>query len=118
LVDIKTFTAVVEGISPLLMHRFTEENEVETPTRAITTGYGTPREQAEKSSYRRDDGTLYFPGTAFGRLLREAGSNHKQRGSRKSVKYLVPAGVMVTEDMVGVHDAQGHPLTSVEVDSA
>ena len=79
---------------------------------------GTPREQAEKASYRDKENRFYFPGAAFSRLLREAGSNHKLRGSRKSAKYVVPAAVRVGEDAVLIRNGDGALLAKdFEVDS-
>lgn len=52
------------------------------------------------------------------RLLRDAGSAHKQRGSRKSCKYIVPAAVRVVEDQIPLYEVNGiHPLEDFEVDS-
>jgi len=113
----KSYVCVGQGVTPLLLHRFAEENEIEKATRKIHIQTVDPRDAAEKAAYRNEDGYLYFPGAAIARLLREAGSAHKQRGSRKSLKYVIPAAVLVTEDMVILRDAEGTPLTEFEVDS-
>lgn len=112
-------TATIEGVTSLLQHRFADESEVEHDTRRIAVDRGLPREQAEKSAYRNpDDGTLYLPGAAIARLLREAGGQHKQRGSRKSVKYVVPAAVVVLDDLIRLHNPDtGEALRDFEVDS-
>jgi hypothetical protein len=114
---IRTIEASIEGLAAVLMHRFEEAGEVEAEARAIKIANATPREKAERTAYRRQDGTLYMPGAAIARLLREAGGSHKQTGSRKSLKYIVPAGVMILDDEIGLHDASGDPLTEIEVDS-
>jgi hypothetical protein len=60
---------------------------------------------AERVSYRDPQGFLFLPGAAFARLLREAGASHKQRGSRRSLKHIMPAAVTVAEDAVPLFDA-------------
>lgn len=109
-------TATIEGISPLLMHRFGESEELAGETRSVKIESMTPRDAAERTAFRKD-GRLYIPGAAPARLLREAGSAHKQRGTRKSLKYIVPAAVIVTTDIIFLHGPSGAPLTEIEVDS-
>ncbi|OHD23807.1 MAG: hypothetical protein A2Y38_17105 [Spirochaetes bacterium GWB1_59_5] len=116
---IVTVHATLEGLTPLLQHRFGEAAEGDSgkSTRRVEVHRGTPREEAEKVCYRHPDGHLYLPGPAIGRLLREAGGGHKQRGSRKSLKYIVPAAVIVMDDAITLHDAAGKPIKAFEVDS-
>lgn len=109
-------TTTIEGISALLMHRFGEAEELAGETRSVKIENMTPRDAAERTAFRQG-GKLYIPGAAPARLLREAGSAHKQRGTRKSLKYIVPAAVIVAEDVIFLHDAAGKPLTKIEVDS-
>lgn len=117
----RTVLVQIEGIHSLLQHRFSEQAEVEgqEPTRtALGTRRGTPREEAERVCYRDPEGYLYHPGSAISRLLREAGSNHKTKGSRKSVKYIVPSAVFVNEDAISLLDpVSKEKLTDFEVDS-
>lgn len=94
-----------DGVMPLLMHGFTEEAAQGIPggsgkgARVITTlgAKPTPREYAEKHSYRENGpgSALVLPRDAFQRMIRDSGANHKDRGSRKSLKYKVPAAVLV-----------------------
>lgn len=113
----RTFDVEISGITSLLQHRFSETAEVDgaAPTRTVNLASMTPRDAAETVAYRKEDGTLYHPGAAISRLLREAGSSHKQKGSRKSLKYIVPAAVIVGEDALPL--SNGKPLTDFEVDS-
>lgn len=111
----KSVTVEITGTSPLMQHRWSEESEVDEPTRRVLIRRGTPREEAEKVVYRHPDGWCYLPGAAIARALREAGGAHKQKGSRKSTKYVVPAAVIVSEDAIQLHN--GEPLTDYEVDS-
>lgn len=113
-----TFHCTIHGITPFLQHRWTEEAEVETKTRKMHTQRRDPRVEAEKHCYRRADGTIYFPGAAISRLMREAGGAHKQKSSRKSMKFLLPAAVLVTQDDISMIDPlNGKPMTDFEVDS-
>lgn len=116
----KTYTARIEGITGLIQHRFSEQAEGESgaTTRLIGNTRGTPREEAEKVAYRYPNGELYHPGAAIARLLREAGANHKIKGSRRSVKFAVPSAVIVLEDTINlVHPDTSEPLNDFEVDS-
>jgi hypothetical protein len=107
----------IQGLSPLLQHRFSERAQVATPHRGILNDYGDSREQAEEVVYRDQAGYCYFPGQSIARLLREAGSNHKQRGSRRSLKYLVPAAVIVPMDIISILEESGKRTKTFEVDS-
>lgn len=109
----------IRGLSPLLQHRFGEQAEQEDATRAQLLLKGTPREQAEAVCYRDNDQNCYFPGQAIARLLREAGGAHKQRSTRKSVKYIVPAAVIVPMDRIGIlsDDSPPKAVRDFEVDS-
>lgn len=89
----------IEGTTAMLCNRATEE-ALSGRTRTNTpTGDDDPREGCNKLVYRLPDKQLAFPGAAVARMLREAGGNHKARGSRKSLKYLVPAAVLVLNDL-------------------
>lgn len=116
----KTVNVKIQGTSPLLQHRFGEQAEGESgkPSRQVTVVRGTPREEAEKVTYRAKDGTFYFPGTwIFGTLI-AAGGNHKMKGSRKSARFVVPAAVRVGEIEILVRNGDGKSLVNdFEVDS-
>lgn len=115
----KSFDVTIKGTTPLLQHRFGEAAEGDSgkATRRVAIKNEAPREQAEKACYRDDDGTLYFPGAAIARLLREAGGGHKQRGSRKSLKFILPAAVLVLDDVVPLFNANDKKAKEFEVDS-
>jgi len=113
----KLITVKIKGVTSLLQHRFSEEAEVPGATRQVLVNRGTPREEAEKVCYRDKEGRFYFPGAAIGRLLREAGGGHKLKGSRKSAKYVVPAGVLVMDDAITICNGDGTPAKDFEVDS-
>lgn len=115
----KRFNVKIEGDTSLLQHRFGEDAEANSgkSTRRVLIQDETPRQAAEKVCYRDAEGRFYFPGAAIGRLLREAGGAHKQRGSRKSLKYVVPAAVLVLHDAVIITNGDGKPAKDFEVDS-
>jgi hypothetical protein len=106
----------IVGTSPLLQHKFSEAFEVVGNTRTIIQERGTPREQAQKIVYMNDKG-FYFPGTWIIGSMREAGSNHKLRGSRKSAKFIVPAAIRVIELDVTLRTNSGVLIDDFEVDS-
>lgn len=113
----KLIEVQIKGTTPLLQHRFTEDAEANPSTRKVLVNRGTPREEAEKVCYRNDGG-FYFPGAAIARMIREAGSNHKLRGSRKSAKYVVPACLLVMHDGIDLLNGDGKSrIKDFEVDS-
>lgn len=114
----KSVAVRIEGTTALLQHRFDENAEAERATRKVLIKIEDPRVAAEKAAYRAPDGTLYLPGAAIARMLREAGGGHKARGSRKSLKYIVPAAVMVDSDIVPLLNGDGRSrVKDFEVDS-
>lgn len=113
----KTYICVIEGLTPMLQHRFGDAEEMDAASRKIHVKTKDPREEAEKCAYRNAAGELYVPGAAIARMVREAGAAHKQRGSRKSLKYVVPAAILVPEEQIVLRDAEGNALTDYEVDS-
>ena len=110
-------TVSIRGISPLLQHAFGAAFESEEATRTQLVQHGTPREQAESVCYRDDALKVFFPGAAIARLLREAGTNHKLKGSRRSVKFVVPSAVLVPEDHIHIRTKDGELRVDFEVDS-
>lgn len=94
----------ITGVSPLLMNRFTEANEV-----AVSGGTsvsfrgdkGTPREQATPKCYADQSGQLYIPGPNIFAAIIAAGTFHKAGKSKLTTQKtsLIPAGLLV-DDMV------------------
>lgn len=97
----------IEGITPLLMHRFTEEAalKIQGGNSAVAPAgeKGTPREQAEKFAYRDEKtGQLYMPGAwIFGSVI---GAGAFKKVGRKQVttakSSLVPAGIALLDTMI------------------
>lgn len=112
-----TYICVIESLSAMLQHRFGDAEEMDAASRKVHIKTKDPRAEAEKCVYRNETGHLYVPGAAIARSLREAGAAHKQRGSRKSLKYVIPAAILIPEEQVILRDSEGNPLTEFEVDS-
>ena len=109
----------IEGTFPMLQHRMADGALEGGKTRANAAEAAIdPRNEAERCVYRLVSKQLAVPGGAFSRLLREAGGSHKAKGSRKSVKYLVPAAVIVLDELCGIylHDRKTKVM-DFEVDS-
>jgi hypothetical protein len=106
------------GTTPLLLHRATEE-ALAGKTRSNNPGEDDdPRIICERTIYRLDNKQIAIPGAAFARMLREAGGSHKVKGSRKSVKYLVPAAMIVLDDLCGLFlNDRKTPIRDFEIDA-
>jgi hypothetical protein len=105
----------IRGVTPLLIHRFGEGAEQAKPTRNIETGARDPREEATKAAYCATDGTFYFSAFAIPNAMAAAGSNHKMRGSRKTLRFVVPSAVRMDSDTVTILNGSG-PAKGFEVD--
>lgn len=114
---ISTYVATISSRSPLLTHRWSDDSGDESATRPVHIGKRDPREEAEKVSYRDKDGNCYLPGAMFSRMLAEVGGGHKQRGSRKSMKFVIPAAIVIVEEQVLLRDEAGEPISEFEIDS-
>jgi hypothetical protein len=112
----KTIRVQIRGVTSLLIHRFGEQAEANAPTRKIMVDRGSPREEAEKAAYIAPDGTFYFSAFSIPNAMGNAGSNHKMKGSRKSLRFIVPAAVRMTTDRVTILNGAG-PADHFEVDS-
>jgi hypothetical protein len=112
----------IQGISALLMNRFTEANEVAVSSGVsrVTAGTkGTPREQATPKAYQDEDTKqLYIPGPMIFANIIAAGAFHKYGKSKVTTQKtsLVPAGLCVTDIVCGLV-WKGSPVTDFEVDS-
>jgi hypothetical protein len=115
----KTFVTTIAGVTPFMMHRFSDSSteELKAQTRKINIMKVDPREAAEQCAYRTEEGYLYFPGEMPARMLREAGAAHKQRGSRRSLKYIISAVIFVGERQIILRTADGVPISEFEIDS-
>jgi hypothetical protein len=128
MVQFKVIEVWIEGTMPLLQNRFGEAAEASVPggenargqVRSSTPGETrSARDVATAAAYREPGtGALYVPGPAIGRMLREQGSSMKSKGSRKSLKYIVPAAVLVLSDTIPLYELDRKTrITKFEVDS-
>ncbi len=112
----KTIQVEIKGTSPLLVHRFGEDAEQGKPTRQMQVNHRDPREEATKCAYIAKDGTYYINAFSIPGAMGNAGANHKAKGSRKSLRFVVPSAVRMTTDGITILNGAG-PAKSFEVDS-
>lgn len=85
-----TVTCSIEGVSPLLMHRFPLE-----PIEALEKK--SPAEQAELAAYRTPESKLYIPGVNINRAL-VAGATYSKGKGRATLQKPVAASVIVSPE--------------------
>lgn len=112
----------IQGITPLIMNRFTEAAEVAVSGGTTVTfkgDKGTPRAQAEAKRYSDQAGHLYIPGPNIFACIIAAGTFHKAGKSKLTTMKtsLIPAGLMVDDLVCNLTNADGEFLTEWEVDS-
>lgn len=112
-----TVTVRIEGITPLLIHRFSENAEQAKPTRRVESIKRDPREEATKHAYIAKDGTFYFNAFSIPSAMGNAGASHKAVGTRKTLRFVVPSAVRLTSDTITINNGNGKPAKDFEVDS-
>lgn len=112
----KTIRVEIRGVTPLLIHRFAEQAEQAKATRKQMVKTSDPRAEATANAYIAKDGTFYFNPFSIAGAMGNAGSNHKMRGSRKSLRFVVPSAVRVPADAITILNGDG-PAKNFEVDS-
>lgn len=113
----KTVEVEITGITPYLMNRFPDEDP-EKETKRIKAEDRTPREIAEKkANIDQETGCLYFNAPSIPGTMSNAGVNHKKKGSRKSLKYVIPGAVRTDTDRIFLLDENGKPTKTFEIDS-
>lgn len=114
-----TIEIVVEGVTAMLIHRATEEGLGGGTRPNLLNEKEDPRATAGKAVYRLPKSQqLAVPGAAFARMAREAGGAHKARGTRKSLKYIVPAAMIVLDELCPLYlRDRKTPIVDFEVDS-
>jgi len=112
----------IQGITPLLMNRFTEEAEIKVSGGTAVTfrgDKGTPREQAESKRYSDPDGFLFVPGPNIFSCLIAAGAFHKAGRSKLTTHKtsLIPAGIAIDDLVCALVNENDEPEKDWEVDS-
>jgi hypothetical protein len=94
----------ITGITPLLLHRFTDAAALSVENgaagRAVMTGKKPlPREAADEAAYKLPNGELYLPAQNLFSAIVDAGSFHKvgKRQLTTARSSLIPAGVAIDE---------------------
>lgn len=106
----RTFKVTIQGVSPLLMHRFSMEGADQPGKRR--TGVPEWKNEAEKAIYRDEQGTIYQPASHIEATLREAAKSFKMVGKRGA------SYARLVSSTVDVHpDAIPHKKTAWEVDA-
>ena len=107
----------IVGVTPLLIHRFGEQAEQGKQTRRVMVENRDPRAEAEQHAYIAKDGTYYFSAFSIPNCMSNAGSSHKMKGSRKTLRFVVPGAVRMMADTVTICNGSGKPAKDFEVDS-
>jgi hypothetical protein len=113
----KTVELVIKGVSPLLINRFKENDEIPvTMKKAGKKDYGTPREQAEATAYQ-DEGTglLWVPSSWIKGAIQTVASDYRLPGSRKSVKSVSGGAIIPLEEKL--YFSEKFKINNIEVDS-
>lgn len=112
----KTLVIEIQGITPLLVHRFSEEASSDKATRKIKVDQADPRTEALKVAYIDNNGNHCFSGFSITSAMGNAGAGHKMKGSRKTLRFIVPAAVRIMDELIVIQNGAG-PYTTCEVDS-
>jgi hypothetical protein len=112
----KSILVEIRGTSPLLIHRFSEDSEQAKSSRRMKVSDRDPRAEATKAAYIAPDGTFYFSAFSIPGAMGNAGASHKMRGSRKSLRFVVPSAVRVTTEAITILNGNG-PAKDFEVDA-
>ena len=113
----KTVNVEITGVSPLLINRFKEQDELtEAVKKSTKKDYGSPREQAEQTAYH-DERTkkLWIPTTWVTGAIKTVASDYKLPGSRKSLKSVSGGAIIPLEEKMYFNG--NLKLKDVEIDS-
>lgn len=114
------FTAQLRGVTPLLMHKYSPQAQLDRALKKTATkDIPTPEEEAEKGAYRDTDGILYIPSRWAMRSMVESGKAFKNPGnSRQSLKNII-ASTILPPPVLGwplFNPSTGEPLREYTVD--
>src|SRR4030042_169122 len=106
----ETFQVTIEGLAPLLQHRFTGGGEL-PPDAKQKSGAQDYSGDAEKALYRMEDGTIYQPAEHIERAMPKAASNFQITGKgKKTYKDLVNSAILIDPVFIP------HQISKYEID--
>jgi len=113
----KTIYVEVEGLSPLLINRFSETSEIpDAVKKSGKKDYGTRRKQAEKTAYFDEDSKkLWVPSSWIIGSLNTIASDYKLPGSRKSLKSVTGGAIVPRAEKI--YFLEDYKLKDIEIDS-
>ncbi len=94
----------VEGKAPLLMNKFSVEEKTTSRAKKVYIA----EDEAEKKTYRTEEGKLFLPSTHFKAAMVKAATDFKMTG-RKSYKEYIKAGLFLDETEI-VLDQQKYEI--------
>jgi hypothetical protein len=112
----KSIQVEIRGITPLLIHKFSEDAEAAKKTRRVEVSDRDPRTEARKVAYVASDGSFFFNAFAIPNSMGNAGGAHKATGTRKSLRFVVPSAVRMDSDAVTILNGKGN-AKDFEVDA-
>jgi len=112
----KTVDIELKGVSPLLINRFKENDEIPTTVKKGKKDYGTPRKQAEGTAYV-DEKTkvMWVPSSWITGSINTIASDYKLTGTRKSLKSVSGGAIVPCEEKI--YFKEKYKLKHIEVDS-
>lgn len=99
----------VIGKAPLLMNKFSVEEKTTSRAKKVYVA----EDEAEKKTYRTEDGKLFLPSTHFKASMVKAATDFKMTG-RKSYKEYIKAGLFIDETEI-VLDQQKYEIFTCPV---
>ena len=112
----KIIEITLQGVTPLLINRFSDESEIPAKVSRGKKDYGTPRIQAEKTAYFDKDSTLlWIPSSWITGAINAISSDYKLTGSRKSLKSVIGGAVVPLEEKI--YFQEKYKLKNIEIDS-
>lgn len=117
---IKTYAVRLDGITPLMQNRMTEESilDLMAPKGAKkkVKGYGTPRQEAERKVIYGKGGTCMFQTEGIVQAFKYSAGEFKQGGSKKSYKTVAASIFTPVEELIPIKTKAGKEVTDFEVD--